>query len=304
MVVLDTTRISKDFLNDGKHSLLICSDNGVVTCGDAKTQGIINIFDYKSGNKVSVDTSCRSVNYLQAVGDGYVIGCNSNRVFVIKNGCMELERSFPTISFMTVTESNDICIEIISDGFVIYLNRFLETTESNTDYLVSSARPICVRSGELSTRSGDKIRVRSVAYDDGNLKLFLGPHLLNYVTMDQTSNQVEFSNLGQLHGQSAMFIAYANKILIIKTEDLIQTTLKTFTHKIVSFILIEKKNIIVAHCENSKVYVIQINTEVSRNICKEYEFNQKVKCISMSEKLSENEFFVLFESGSVQVQSL
>ena len=145
---------------------------------------------------------------------------------------------------MAVSESNDICIEIISDGFVIYLNRFLETIECNTDYLVSPARPICVRSGELSTRSGDKIRVRSVAYDDGNLKLFLGPHLLNYVTMDQNSNQIEFSNLGQLHGQSAMFIAYANKILIIKTEDLIQTTLKTFTHKIVSFILIEKKNII------------------------------------------------------------
>ena len=60
-------------------------------------KGIINIFDYKSGNKISVDTSCRSVNYLQAIGDGYVIGCNSNRVFVIKNGCMELERSFPTI---------------------------------------------------------------------------------------------------------------------------------------------------------------------------------------------------------------
>ena len=39
------------------------------------------------------------MNYLQAVGDGYVIGCNSNRVFVIKNGCMELERSFPTIRF-------------------------------------------------------------------------------------------------------------------------------------------------------------------------------------------------------------
>ena len=38
MVVLDTTRISKDFLNDGKHSLLTYSDNGVVTCGDAKTQ--------------------------------------------------------------------------------------------------------------------------------------------------------------------------------------------------------------------------------------------------------------------------
>ena len=238
-----------------------------ISTSENRKKGIINIFDYKSGNTVSVDTSCRSVNYLQAVGDGYVIGCNSNRVFVIKNGCMELERSFPTIrlgsksraaknvgaiifsrktkkSFMTVTESNDICIEIISDGFVIYLNRFLETIESNTDFLVSSARPICVRSGELSTRSGDKIRVRSVAYDDGNLKLFLGPHLLNYVTMDQTSNQIEFSNLGQLHGQSAMFVAYANKILIIKTEDLIQTTLKTFTHKIVSFILIEKKNII------------------------------------------------------------
>ena len=165
---------------------------------------------------------------------------------------------------MTVTESNDICIEIISDGFVIYLNRFLETIESNTDYLVSSARPICVRSGELSTRSGDKIRVRSVAYDDGNLKLFLGPHLLNYVTMDQTSNQVEFSNLGQLHGQSAMFVAYANKILIIKTEDLIQTTLKTFTHKIVSFILIEKKNIIgwcltifIAYSRVPKVVVLE-----------------------------------------------
>ena len=39
MVVLDTARLSKDFLNDGKHSLLTCSDNGVVTCGDAKTQG-------------------------------------------------------------------------------------------------------------------------------------------------------------------------------------------------------------------------------------------------------------------------
>ena len=38
MVVLDTARLSKDFLNDGKHSLLTCSDNGVVTCGDAKTQ--------------------------------------------------------------------------------------------------------------------------------------------------------------------------------------------------------------------------------------------------------------------------
>ena len=145
---------------------------------------------------------------------------------------------------MTVSESNDICIEIISDGFVVYLNRFLETIESNTDYLVSPTRPICVRSGELSTRSGDKIRVRSVAYDDGNLKLFLGPHLLNYVTMDQTCNQIEFSNLGQLHGQSAMFVAYANKILIVKTEDLIQTIFKTFTHKIVSFILIEKKNMI------------------------------------------------------------
>ena len=66
---------------------------------ETKPKGIINIFDYKSGNKVSVDTSCRSVNYLKAVGDGYVIGCNSTRVFVIKNGCMELERSFPTIRF-------------------------------------------------------------------------------------------------------------------------------------------------------------------------------------------------------------
>ena len=36
---------------------------------------------------------------MKAVGDGYVIGCNSTRVFVIKNGCMELERSFPTIRF-------------------------------------------------------------------------------------------------------------------------------------------------------------------------------------------------------------
>jgi len=107
--------------------------------------------------------------------------------------------------------------------------------------------------------------------------------------MDQTCNQIEFSNLGQLHGQSAMFVAYANKILIVKTEDLIQTIFKTFTHKIVSFILIEKKNMIVAHCENSKVYAIQINSEISRNICTEYEFNQKVKCISMSEKLSEND---------------
>ena len=68
-----------------------------ISTSENRKKGIINIFDYKSGNTVSVDTSCRSVNYLQAVGDGYVIGCNSNRVFVIKNGCMELERSFPTI---------------------------------------------------------------------------------------------------------------------------------------------------------------------------------------------------------------
>ena len=138
---------------------------------------------------------------------------------------------------MTVTESNEICIEIISDGFIIYLNRFLETIETNTDQLVYNTPPICSRSGELSTRSGDKMRVRSVAYADGNLKLFVGTQLLNYVSMDQITNQIEFSNLGQIHGQSAMFIAYANKILMLKTEDLIQTTLKTFTHKIISFIL-------------------------------------------------------------------
>ena len=60
--------------------------------------------------------------------------------------------------------------------------------------------------------------------------------------MDQITNQIEFSNLGQVHGQSAMFIAYANKILMLKTEDLIQTTLKTFTHKIISFILNEEQN--------------------------------------------------------------
>ena len=48
MVVLDTTRISKDFLNDGKHSLLTCSDNGVVTCGDAKTQAGF-LVQYKVG---------------------------------------------------------------------------------------------------------------------------------------------------------------------------------------------------------------------------------------------------------------
>lgn len=309
MVVLDTNRYCKEFLAqlkgiNEKHSLLACSNDVVVTCGDSKNQGILTIYDYHKATRTTVDTSCSSINFLMVASNGNIIGCNSSRVFIIKDGFIEHDRSFPTISYLSISEPNlqsvgthDPTIEIISGGLVIYLNRYLEVCMTDTEFVSHAARPTCAKSGELSTCHGDRIRVRSVAYSDGNLKLFVGQSLLNYITMDHASRQIEFSSFGQLHGQVVMFAAYENKILVFKTEDLVQTIFHTFSHRIVAFFIFEAKQRLVVHCENSCVYVISSSNEVEV-----YKFNQKAKCIAMSNR--QNEFYILFESGSIQIQSL
>ena len=64
-------------------------------------------------------------------------------------------------------------------------------------------------------------------------------------------------NPSQPHGQSSCFVALGTQLFVIRGEDLRQSALCSFPHRIIRFAIFERHSALIVHCENSLVFRVK-----------------------------------------------
>jgi len=262
---------------------------------------------HRDSGVISIDTDGGVILHLKVTKNGTIVAASDSSVFVVNCTQVEHRRHFRAIKSINVCERGaTFVIFVVSEESVTKLDSHLDVIHANTAHLSASitsfSRPNYATSGILTTHDGTKLTLDAISTTAAQVDFYSGLGHYGRIQLEPrlAPSQLTFSTFGQPHGQSSCFVALGTQLFVIRGEDLRQSALCSFPHRIIRFAIFERHSALIVHCENSLVF--RVKADFSSKTRVEFDNQAVLRDVAFDEEAEA--MLMFFESNRVKLVNL